>query len=231
MKKAFLAIVVVLAVSFPMQAQKRVEFSKNADLAFGNRVFVVEPVSYLGYGYHLKSRDMAPAQDAFNSEFFVNIMELGIRPSRSFMIALGVDYDLDQYRLDKSHVWGTDAGIMSAEMAGYSKKNYSRLNVHKFAIPLSFELKAGRSAIRIGAAGEYNLPAVVKTKGATADGVTTIVKEKVQDVKQFNYNVFGSISYGGLGVYVRYSPSQVFAGNVAPVVQTFTVGLVVGFGM
>ena len=84
MKKAFLAIVVVLAVSFPMQAQKRVEFSKNADLAFGNRVFVVEPVSYLGYGYHLKSRDMAPAQDAFNSEFFVNIMELGIRPSRSF---------------------------------------------------------------------------------------------------------------------------------------------------
>lgn len=231
MKKAFLAIVVLLTVSFSMQAQKKVEFGKNADFAFGNKVFVVEPISYLGYGYHIKSHDMAPAQDAFNSEFFINIMELGIRPAKSFMIALGVDYDLDQYRLDKGHVWGTDASIMSTERAGFSKKNYSRLNVHKFAIPLSFEFKAGKSAIRIGAAGEYNLPAVVKTKGVTTDGITTKVKEKVLDVKQFNYNVFGAISYGGLGVYARFTPSQVFVGDDAPKVQTFTVGLVLGLGM
>ena len=234
MKKAFLAIVVLLTVSFSMQAQKKVEFGKNADFAFGNKVFAVEPISYLGYGYHIKSQKMDSAQDAFNSEFFINIMELGIRPSKSFMIALGVDYDLDQYRLDRNHIWGADASIQSLSSAGFNKKNYSRLNVHKFAIPLSFEIKAGKSAIRLGAAGEYNLPAVVKTKGVTADGYTTKSKEKVlgdRYVKQFSYNVFGAISYGGLGVYARFTPSQLFVGDDAPKVQTFTVGLVLGLGM
>ncbi|MBO4416986.1 MAG: hypothetical protein J5801_02555 [Bacteroidales bacterium] len=231
MKKLFLALVVLLAVSFSMQAQRKVEFSEDADLEFGNKVFVVEPISYLGYGYHLKSKEMAPEQNAFNSEFFVNIMELGIRPAKSFMIALGVDYDLDQYRLDNGHVWGADARIQSLARADLSKKSYSRLNVHTFAIPLSLEFRAGKSAVRIGAAGEYNLPAVVKTKGVTEDGFTTKVKEKVLDVKQFNYNVFASLSYGGLGVYARYSPSQIFVGDNAPVVQTFTVGAVIGLGM
>lgn len=228
MKIVILALFALIAVSFSIHAQK-VGFNKDADMTFGNKVFVVQPVSYLGFGYHLKSQKMAPAQDAFNSEFFVNIMELGIRPSKAIMIALGVDYDLDQYRLNKGHVWGGDAGIMSLDMASFAKKNYSRLNVHKFAIPLSVEFRAGKSAFRLGAAGEYNLPAVVKTKGITPYGESEKEKEKITGIKQFSYSVFGAISYGGLGVYARYTPMQVFGGN--PTIQTFTVGAVLGLGM
>lgn len=228
MKKVFLTILALLAVSFSINAQK-VGFNKDTDLTFGNKVFVVQPVSYLGFGYHLKSQKMAPAQDAFNSEFFVNIMELGIRPSKSIMIALGVDYDLDQYRLNKNHVWGEDADIMNLDMASFARKDYSRLNVHKFAIPLSVEFRAGKSAFRLGAAGEYNLPAVVKTKGVTQSGASEKEKEKITSIKQFSYSVFGAISYGGFGVYARYTPMQVFGGN--PTTQTFTVGAVLGLGM
>ena len=239
MKKVFIAFVALLAVALPVNAQQSVKFSEDAELAFGNDFFVVEPLSYLGYGYHLKNSEMQDAQDAFNSEFFINIMELGLRPFKGGMFTLGVDYDLDQYRLDKSHLWGAEANknvwIRSLTMSPYNEVKYSRLNVHTFSIPVAFELAAGKCAFRVGAAGEYNLPAVNKDKVINKEGAA--VKNKVTGIaiNEFTYSLFGSISYGGLGVYVRYRPVYQFPsgedGAKGPQFKSLTIGAVLGLGM
>ena len=237
MKKVIFTLVALLAVTFTMTAgnNKKVKFSEDAELAFGNDFFVVEPISYLGYGYHLKNSEMAPEQNAFNSEFFINIMELGIRPFKGGMFAIGVDYDLDQYRLDKDHFWGAEANkgawIRGVSMSPFKSVKYSRLNVHTFSIPVSFEFDAGKCAFRLGAVGEYNLPAVNKEKMVNKEGGITKNKVKSIPVNEFTYSFFGSISYGGLGVYVKYNPASQFADGIGPNFKCLTLGAVLGLGM
>ena len=222
----------MLAFTMMMPAQN-VEFSEDCDVAFGNEVFVVEPLSYIGYGYQIKSA--YPENAGFSDEFFINAMELGFRPFGNALIAIGVDYKMDTYRLDKQHLWGAEEGGSvwkrdAGSLPGSSALKSSKLRVHTFAIPLSFELNAGKSSFRIGAAGEYNLPAVVKNKISQDGGVTKETKKGI-GVNEFTYSAFGSISYGGLGVYVRYRPSFQFAEGQGPHVNNLTVGLVLGLGM
>ena len=231
MKKIFVSIIALLAVSFGLSAQQQVKFSEDINVSYGNKVFVVRPVSYLGYGYHLKSQDMRDEQNAFNSEFFVNIMELAVRPASWMSINLGVDYDLDQYRLDKNHLWGAEdnGSVWIRSSENYKGIKYSRLNVHTFSIPLSLEFAAGKAAFRLGAAGEYNLPATVKNKVVTDEG-TSKYKAKGLPTKSLNYSFFGAISYGGLGVYVRYRPVYQFEEKKGPQFTTLTIGAVLGLG-
>ena len=232
MKKIFVTLFAMLAFSMMMPAQN-VEFSEDCDLTFGNEVFVVEPLSYIGYGYQLKSA--YPENAGYSDEFFVNAMELGFRPFSNGLIAIGVDYKMDTYRLDKNSMWTavTNGNIHrdpASMLPGNSSLKSSRLRVHTFSIPLSFELNAGKSSFRIGAAGEYNLPAIVKTKMIDDNEVST-VKGKGTCMNEFTYSAFGSISYGGLGVYVRYRPASQFIDGKGPYVNNLVVGLVMGLGM
>jgi hypothetical protein len=234
MKKVIFTFVAMLAVTLTMGAQK-VRFTEDADLAFGDKTFVVEPLSYLGYGYHFKTNEMDSEQNAFNNEFFINIIELGLRPFKGGMFSLGVDYDLDQYRLKKSSYWFgiEDKGvvIIPVELSTYKKIKSSCLNVHTFSVPLSFELEAGRCAFRIGAAGEFNLPAVTRGRYVGLDGSN--IRNRIPNipVNQFTYSLFGTISYGGLGIYVRYRPIYQFAEGAGPLFKTLTLGAVLGIGM
>ena len=234
MKKALFTLAALLAVTFSMNAQSKFRFNEDVDLTFGNDVFVVEPLSYIGFGYHLKNNEMSTEQNAFNSEFFVNIMELGFRPFRGGMISLGVDYDLDQYRLNKKYYWYAveeqGAIILPIEASLYKSVKYSRINVHTFSIPLSFELSSDKCAFRVGVAGEYNLPAVNKNYFANIDGGTSRYRVKNIPVNEFTYSLFGSIAYGGFGVYVRYRPMYQLGEN-SPQFKTLTIGAVLGIGM
>lgn len=235
MKKIFVTLLAVLAVSVSMSAGDS-KFNKDVDLTFGNDFFVVQPISYIGYGYHLPFDGMSDAQkSAFNSEFFVNVMELGIRPFGNGLIALGVDYGFDSYRLDKKNLWDAESGGSvwkhPIDLSPYKEIKRSVLRVHTLAIPLSFELQAGKCAFRVGAAGEYNLPAVVKSKCINKDDVATKIKVKGINTVQFNYSLFGAISYGGFGVFVRYRPSYQFEEGKGPHFKSLSIGAVIGLGM
>lgn len=235
MKRIVITLLAIAAMTFSMNAQTDVKFSEDADLAYGNEFFFVEPVSYIGYGVHLPNTEMATEMSLFNNEFFVNVMELGLRPSKCTMFAIGVDYKLDQYRLNKYSLWGAESGnsvwIRSLISTPYQEVAYSRLNVHTLSIPLSFECQFGKCSFRVGAAGEYNLPAVNKDKLISNDG--SKVKNKVTGipVKEFNYSLFGAVNYGGLGLYVRYRPMYQFNDGLGPQFKSLSVGAVIGLGM
>ena len=236
MKKIFVTLFALLALALSLPAQN-VRFSDDANLAFGNDVFVVAPISYLGFGYHLPFDGMRDEmKKAFNDEFFVNVMELGFRPFRGGMFTLGVDYDLDVYRMDKDHYFLPEATNSSAvyytSIASTTDKvvKKSKLFVHTLSVPVAFELEAGKCAFRIGAAGEYNLPANIKNKVINAHDELVTSKYKGIKTQEFGYSLFGAISYGGLGVYVRYRPTYQFL-EAGPQFKSLTVGAVLGLGM
>ena len=237
MKIVLISLFAIIAMTLTASAQstRKVSFSEDANLSFGSKVFFVEPLSYMGYGWHMwDSKYLTKSDFAYCNEFFINIMELGVRPTKALMFTLGVDYDLDQYRPDNGHYWGATENSnvwRASSIASFNKLNYSRLNVHSFSMPLSVEIHAGKSAFRVGAAGEYNLPAVVKNKGVNTAGDT--VKNKITGIvtRDFSYSFFASISYGGLGVYARYRPAFQFAEGEGPAIKTFTIGAIMGLGM
>ena len=63
----------------------------------------------------------------------------------------------------------------------------------------------------VGAAGEYNLPAVSRFKGQSRDGA--------------------ALSYGGIGAYVKYSPMTQFEEGFGPQFNTISFGVISGLGM
>ena len=106
------------------------------------------------------------------------------------------------------------------------------------AIPVSFEQNFGKCDLRIGIAGEYNYAGVSKFKAIDNNGTSikeTKSGERFSDsikVRPFTYNVFGALSFGGLGLYVRYNPMPQFEEGFGPQFEkTLTFGLVCGLGM
>ena len=226
-------------------AQTKINFNEDADFSLGKGAFSVEPLSYFAFGDHNLlnvDTDFENNKGKAQTEFFMNLLEFRIRPYDTGMFTLGVDFDWDYYRLRDTYFWVPDASkekvtIGSMENSGFKRIKKSRLSVRTLSVPVAFEQDFGKFTIRIGAAGEYNLPAVSRFKGQSRDGDT--VKEwkggeHFSDqikTRRFTYNIFGAFSYGGLGVYVKYSPMTQFEEGFGPQFNTISFGVISGLGM
>ena len=245
MKRILTFFAAVLAGGMMAVAQT-VEFNEDADLSIRKGVFSTEFVSYEYFGDHYflnADQSFLDNKGRVNSEFVLNLVELRINPYESGMFSIGVDLAWDYYRLNKDHLWlptsdKTGVDIASREASGFSKIKRSNLTVRSVSIPVSFEQNFGKCDLRIGIAGEYNYAGVSKFKAIDNNGTTikeTKSGERFSDsikVRPFTYNVFGALSFGGLGLYVRYNPMPQFEEGFGPQFEkTLTFGLVCGLGM
>lgn len=245
MKRILTIFAAVLAGGMMAFAQT-VEFNEDADLSIRKGVFSTEFVSYEYFGDHYflnADQSFLDNKGRVNSEFVLNLVELRINPYESGMFSIGVDLAWDYYRLNKDHLWlptsdKTGVDIASREASGFSKIKRSNLTVRSVSIPVSFEQSFGKCDLRFGIAGEYNYAGVSKFKAIDNNGTTikeTKSGERFSDsikVRPFTYNVFGALSFGGLGLYVRYNPMPQFEEGFGPQFEkTLTFGLVCGLGM
>ena len=245
MKRILTFFAAVLAGGMMAFAQT-VEFNEDADLSIRKGVFSTEFVSYEYFGDHYflnADQSFLDNKGRVNSEFVLNLVELRINPYESGMFSIGVDLAWDYYRLNKDHLClptsdKTGVDIASREASGFSKIKRSNLTVRSVSIPVSFEQNFGKCDLRIGIAGEYNYAGVSKFKAIDNNGTTikeTKSGERFSDsikVRPFTYNVFGALSFGGLGLYVRYNPMPQFEEGFGPQFEkTLTFGLVCGLGM
>ena len=245
MKRIITIFAAVLAGGMMAFAQT-VEFNEDADLSIRKGIFSTEFVSYAYFGDHYflnADQSFLDNKGRINSEFVLNLVELRINPYESGMFSIGVDLAWDYYRLNKDHLWlptsdKTGVDIASREASGFSKIKRSNLTVRSVSIPVSFDQSFGKCNLRIGIAGEYNYAGVSKFKAIDNNGTTikeTKSGERFSDsikVRPFTYNVFGALSFGGLGLYVRYNPMPQFEEGFGPQFEkTLTFGLVCGLGM
>ena len=221
------------------------EFGEDADFSIRKGAFSAETVSYVAFGDHNLldvDADFQNNKGKALTEFYMNIIELRVHPYETGMFTLGVDFDWDYYRLRNTYFWQPDASkekvsIASMEGSGFKRIKKSRLSVRTLSVPIAFEQSFDKFTLRIGAAGEYNFPAISRFKGESRDGAT--VKEwkdgdhfsKQIKTKPFTYNIFGSLSFGGIGVYVKYSPVTQFEQGYGPQFKSLTFGIISGIGM
>lgn len=245
MKKFFSIVASATIFSFGLAAQNNFEFGEDADFSIRKGAFSAETVSYVAFGDHNLldvDVDFQNNKGKALTEFYMNIIELRVHPYETGMFTLGVDFDWDYYRLRNTYFWQPDASkekvsIASMEGSGFKRIKKSRLSVRTLSVPIAFEQSFAKFTLRIGAAGEYNFPAISRFKGESRDGAT--VKEwkdgdhfsKQIKTKPFTYNIFGSLSFGGIGVYVKYSPVTQFEQGYGPQFKSLTFGVISGIGM
>lgn len=245
MKKSFSIVALATIFSFGLAAQNNFEFGEDADFSIRKGAFSAETVSYVAFGDHNLldvDADFQNNKGKALTEFYMNIIELRVHPYETGMFTLGVDFDWDYYRLRNTYFWQPDASkekvsIASMEGSGFKRIKKSRLSVRTLSVPIAFEQSFDKFTLRIGAAGEYNFPAISRFKGESRDGAT--VKEwkdgdhfsKQIKTKPFTYNIFGSLSFGGIGVYVKYSPVTQFEQGYGPQFKSLTFGVISGIGM
>ena len=245
MKRIFSIVALATIVSFGLSAQNNFEFGEDADFSIRKGAFSAETVSYVAFGDHNLldvDADFQNNKGKALTEFYMNIIELRVHPYETGMFTLGVDFDWDYYRLRNTYFWQPDASkekvsIASMEGSGFKRIKKSRLSKIIPSEILAFEQSFDKFTLRLGAAAEYNFPAISRFKGETRDGST--LKEwkdgehfsKQIKTRPFTYNVFGALSFGGIGVYVKYCPVTQFEEGFGPQFKSITFGIISGLGM
>ncbi|MBO6173217.1 MAG: hypothetical protein II632_03095 [Bacteroidales bacterium] len=248
MIKRFITILAAIAVlagsSFAQESKDRIKFNEDADFSIRNGAFSAELLSYLAFGDHY----VMNAASGFNNaernstETVINLIELRLHPYETGMFAIGVDFDWDYYRLDKSSFWMPDSEKMRVSVAsrdenGFKKIKKSNLVVRTLSVPVSLEQSFGKCSLRLGAAVEYNFPGITKFKAIDNNGAK--IKETrdgaryADEIKtnQITFNAFAALSYGGLGFYVKYNPKEQFVEGYGPRFTSITAGVICGLGM
>lgn len=237
MKKRIFLLAILLCTAPGLLAQEfseRVAFDSSADFSIGEGTVSFEPLSYIGWGYHKPVEAMDyTLQNAINDEFFLNIVELRASLYDRGRITLGVDWDRDCYRLDRSFRWvtGEDRKSVAIASRGGLAIRKSNLIVNTFSFPLGFEHEMGSWLIRADVALDCNLPAKIRAKAVNANGEKIKSVVKGIPTRTVTYHVTGTVSYGGLGLYFRYNLQPQFEEGVGPEFRAFTIGLVWGLGM
>ncbi len=235
------------------------------DREIGESSFSYEVLSYVYFGFNgivNADKQMAPHAQFFHSqEFGFNMAELAFRPYENGRISLGADVHWNWYRLNRGFYWwpyNEDTPQFPQENAKFvrisssddpwslfyiSEVKRSTLSICTFSFPLDFAHQFGKITLHVGASFEINLNARSQFRGKGADGSN--LKETTSGPRfsrniitnRYSYNLHASISYGGLGIYGRYSPMPQLAAlpeldkQFGPQFNTWTVGLVVGLGM
>ena len=252
--KKVLAFVVALCLSIGAFAQG---FGQHAaginEMEIGDH-FDLEVISYIHFGFNgiVKNDDVSSKTGFFNSQQFgFNMLEFDFLPYKDGKLSIGADVEWNWYHLNKDYVWvpqsegssqpyisgGSILGILPKGLAGIRDVKRSTFSVCTFGFPVNFTHQFGKLALLVGVTPELNLNGYVQFRGVNIAG------ENVKDTRSgaryskniktnlFTWNAHAAISYGGLGLYFKYSPQNVLQQNYGPLFNTFTVGLILGLGM
>ena len=136
MKKIVSVLSVMIMGCTAVFAQgKGVDSSEEKNLlTIGDGPFTTEFVSYFAFGDHSflgASGDFEKASNNRSTEFVFNIIELRLRPYQGAKISLGVDFDWDYYRLDKSSFWMPDSEKMRVSVASRDENGFKKIKKYK----------------------------------------------------------------------------------------------------
>lgn len=107
---------------------------------------------------------------------------------------------------------------------------FSRLKVYSWNVPLEvkYDLTDKISLSGIGIIN-FNERATLKTGYTTAEGEN--IKERTDrlHITPITFDVMGQISFGWIGLYVKYSPCNVFESGRGPKFQSWSTGITLGW--
>ena len=177
------------------------------------KLFNFQVLSHLGYGWHLVT---APQFDKGlrrrNGEFFMNAVELDLRPARWISMGLGADLKWQDFTPAGGSVFAKDeaGNVILAAAPPVDDKRFSTLHGFSLAAPLTLGFHLGPAGLSLGAELVYTPASCVTIKDTYSIGASDYsVKTKgCVGIPAISWNAFASLSLGMTGIYVRYYPKQ-----------------------
>lgn len=187
------------------------------------KVFDIQAIARLGYGWHLmEGTEFQTGLHKGSTEFFMNITEIDFTPIEFLTLAVGMDVKWSHFtpKPEYSFLMAGDDLSLGAPAAGI-ENNKSSLNTAAFTFPVGLTVRIGNlAAISAGAEAVLNLPKNLKIEDKYMEGKSSVTKlTPASSVPRWGWNAFARITFGGLfGLYARYYPKQ-------PLIPTAPFGL------
>ena len=227
MKKLVMLALAAL-VAIPVFAQNEEE----------NRVYTasdgksyVDIINRIGYGYHfVNSADYTPG---WSGEFFMNLIEFGLRPADVLGIELGIDmfwsnFDskTNAFKQDNQLIKVTD---FSHYVSGSIEKKNSGFDVFGLTAPLVVKGIFGKFELGAGAFANWNITSSTYCR-YRQNNVRAQFDEVKAKVNPFTYGFLATVSYDDFGVYFKYYPkSSKLLPEGSVDLSYVTLGIVLGF--
>ena len=205
MKKiALLALAALITV--PVFAQE--EAWDGLVYASPNDVVRFEVLSSVGYGYHIvNTQDF---RSNASSEYFLNLMSLGLYPIDAIGFELGLDLMFNNFG-SRTHAFSLnqDRKVQATDFSQFEVGTLDRhrgdFNIFSLNAPLVVKFRAGDFWIGGGAVASLNL------LGSTnyyyrQDYRTVEVTERRAKLNTFTYGLVATLGYNGFGAYFKYYP-------------------------
>ncbi len=147
-----------------------------------------------------------------------------------FNLGFGIDYSRVSIHDQSKRLYKDENNVLTiTDMPAYAEHRSS--NLHQFALQFSLmyhQRLYSNLKIFAGPVMRINTGSHVTSSWKIGDDRTTIETEKLGE-KKISFDVMGGITWGGLGIYARYRPTDPFKTARGPQYTRFTLGLALGF--
>ena len=161
-----------------------------------------------------------------------NAVGLGVSFHHRHQLTAGIGFLWRNYRMTNQTRFVEDAqGLISLQPypAG-ANPNFSRLHVFYTTVPLKYIYRA-HHGWKFGLGPEFAFNAGCNKHTHTIKTRYKVSGQKMKDmtrdvhVNSFNMNLMAHVEWKDVGLYVRYSPNNVFDKEYGPEFQSFSVGV------
>ncbi|MBQ7072299.1 MAG: hypothetical protein IJM89_02895 [Bacteroidales bacterium] len=177
--------------------------SKDGDLA-------LRASAHVGYGFHsMKSSIFQPAR---STEFFLNVLRLGVYPNEFLAVELNTDIEYNSFKASDIVFYLQD-GILQLPMddpsygSGKVSRSTSSFNYFCVNFPVLAKFKAGKVAFGAGAEASFNFGGSTWYRFKSGSRTTT-VRETGARLNLFTYGFIGVFSYDSLALFVKWYPKS-----------------------
>lgn len=174
-------------------------------------------------GYPAETADFLDLRAGNSFHFGVTPIGLAVRLDRrgKFEFSTGLRYTVNNYRLsDNSITLGREDGLI-VPVTLDERADKSKLRTTSLGIPLQFSFDPVRK-LRIAVVGYCDF-----TLGSNAIYKKPKVKNSLSGLNPVQFGVGGSVSYHGVGVYVRYGVTRLFKSSAGPSCHPLSLGVCV----
>ena len=143
-----------------------------------------------------------------DGQFFINLLNLDIRPAEVFGLGLGVDAKFDYFASKKDSFYlDGDKKIQAMPFAEGYDKTRSEINVTSLSFPLLAKVYFGDWHVSLGAEADLNLWGHTYNFTKEAN-VRTRVTERKAKLETFSYGLIAAIQHNDFGIFCKYYPKS-----------------------
>ena len=191
------------------------------------RVVGLNPLPEIGIGTRLVSSQDFKSKGSYS--FYVHFLEAYVRPVSWASLHVGGGMSWGRYQ-SKDNIFSldNDNNIVVSQWAGDHGKSRSSIWGPSVLIPATLQFHFGDASLRLGAEALYSFRTKVRSD-FREKAIRQVTDREGAAIVPWSYDFFASVSYDGLGLFVKYQPATARQfPEPGPTLSTWTIGICMG---